>query len=275
MARQRGLSPAARQTGLSPATLGRRMTTLERTLGHILFQRWPTGYSLTEAGQALLAQAEAMERAANAVDRWREGLAAGRTVRISAGSWTARFLSRHIASVRRDGDDWTLDLGIANTTVDIGRRHADIGIRNRRPEEPWLAGRRVGRVAFASYGRADLAETDLPWIGVSGGTTPSAQWLAELPGAAVPVHCSDPRGVMDLVLAGAGRAVFPCFVGDAEPPLARLGEPIAALTSDQWLVVHHDERHDPAVRTAADRIAALLTAHRALFAGESAVARDG
>lgn len=270
MARQRGLSPAARLTGLSPATLGRRMTALEHELGHVLFQRWPTGYSLTEAGQALLAQAEAMERAATAVDRWREGLTAGRTVRVSAGSWTARFLSRHVAAIRHGDDAWTLELGIADTAVDIGRRHADIGIRNRRPEEPWLAGRRVGRVAFASYGLKDAAKEDLPWIAVAGGTTPSAQWLAELPGAVAPVRCSDPRGVMDLVLAGAGRAVFPCFVGDSESLLARIGSPIAALTSDQWLVVHHDERHDPAVRAAADRIAALLTAHRRLFAGEEA-----
>ena len=73
--------------------------------------------------------------------------------------------------------------------------------------------------------------------------------------------------------------LLPCFVGDAEPGLARIGAPIEALASDQWIVMHHDERHDPTVRLVARRIVALMRAHRAAFAGRSAAgsspSRDG
>jgi DNA-binding transcriptional LysR family regulator len=269
VARQRGLSPAAQETGLSPATLGRRMAALEAVLGLSLFDRWRHGYSLTEAGQALLEQAEAMERAAGGVARWREGLSPGRTVRVSAGSWMTRFLAQHAAELRRPDEPWVLELTVENASVDIGRRHADIGIRNRRPEEPWLAGRRVSRVAFAVYRRNHGSEPpdDEPWVG-SATATRSARWLMEQGGERFVIRSNDPRVVFDLVKGGFGRSVFPCFVGDADPGLARVGPPIEELLSEQWLVVHHEERHHPAVHAAAERISALIGRFRAQFLGE-------
>lgn len=268
VARQGGLSAAGQETGLSPATLGRRMAALETAAGAILFERWRHGYTLTAAGQALLEQAEAMERAAAGVARWREGLSPGRAVRVSAGSWMTRFLAENLGALRRPDEPWTLDLAVENASADIGRRHADIGIRNRRPDEPWLAGRRVSQVAFAAYRRAggDVPE-DEPWIG-STSATRSARWLMEQAGARVAVRSSDPRVVLDLVRSGAGRGVFPCFVGDAEPALARVGAPIPELLGEQWLVVHHEDRHHPAVHAAAERIAALIGRHRARFLGD-------
>jgi DNA-binding transcriptional LysR family regulator len=269
VARHGGLSAAAKATGLSPATLGRRMAALEASAGVSLFSRWRHGYTLTPAGQALFEQAEAMEQAAAGVARWRESLAPGRIVRVSAGSWMTRFLARNLAELRRPDEPWTLDLSVENASADIGRRHADIGIRNRRPDEPWLAGRRVSHVAFAVYRRNDgrPPPADEPWVG-STTATRSARWLTEQVGARFVVRSSDPRVVLDLVRAGAGRGVFPCFVGDADPALVRVGPPIPELLSEQWLVVHHEERHHPAIHAAAERIAALIGRHRRLFLGE-------
>jgi hypothetical protein len=52
----------------------------------------------------------------------------------------------------------------------------------------------------------------------------------------------------------------------------RIASPIRELMTEQWLVLHHEERHSPPVRKVADRIATLLSAHAALFAGEEAFA---
>ena len=54
VAREGGLSPAARAAGSSPATLARRMLALERRLGRELFVRHERGYALTDGGRALL-----------------------------------------------------------------------------------------------------------------------------------------------------------------------------------------------------------------------------
>ena len=68
---------------------------------------------------------------------------------------------------------------------------------------------------------------------------------------------------------GAGLSVFPCFVGDSDQRLVRVAPPIAELETDQWLVSHHEERHEPAVHAVADRIAALMKRHGPLFRGET------
>src|SRR5690554_6521522 len=86
VARLGGLSAARVATGLSPATLGRRVTALERQVGVPLFKRLRTGYRLTGAGQELFVQAEEVERAMTGVTRWQEGAQAQRAVRLSAGN---------------------------------------------------------------------------------------------------------------------------------------------------------------------------------------------
>ncbi|RYH02934.1 MAG: LysR family transcriptional regulator, partial [Alphaproteobacteria bacterium] len=50
VARLGGLSAATETTGLSAATLGRRVTALERQVGEPLFVRSQTGYRLTPSG---------------------------------------------------------------------------------------------------------------------------------------------------------------------------------------------------------------------------------
>ena len=154
----------------------------------------------------------------------------------------------------------------AEARLDIGRRAADIGIRNRRPDEAWLAGQRLMSENFAIYALAD-ADAPTGFVAPTDALTPSAVWLRSRPELEVVVEASNPRMVLDLVLAGTGRAVLPCFVGDAEPRLRRIGPPIAELVHDAWLVMHHEERHDPAVRLVAQRLARLMRAHRAAFLG--------
>ena len=88
VARLGGLSAATGTTGLSAATLGRRVTALERQVGEALFHRSQSGYRLTQAGEDLLARAEDVEAAMLSLKRWKDGAIGERVVRVSAGSWT-------------------------------------------------------------------------------------------------------------------------------------------------------------------------------------------
>ncbi|SHH04648.1 DNA-binding transcriptional regulator, LysR family [Kaistia soli DSM 19436] len=270
VARSGGLGAAARSSGVSAPTLGRRVAVLERQLGMRLFSKSRVGYQPTEAGRRLLCHAEEVETAVAGIVRWRGETAGPRAVRISAGHWMTRFLASHVGSVRQSGDDWTLDFVTANARLDIGRREADIGIRNRRPDEHTLAGRRIATVAFAVYARRGSDAPALPWIGLAADAalTPSAQWLEREADGPIVFRCTDPRTLLDLARVGVGRVVLPCLVGDADPQLERGSALIASLTSEQWLVTHHDDRHDAAVHAAAIRIARLIGSHKRLFAGE-------
>ncbi len=268
VARSGALARAATETGTSSATLSRRMTALEARLGRRLFRHGAHGYAVTADGAALLIRAERMEAAAADISHWQSG-AAGRTrVRISAGTWTAQSLARDVAEYWNPAESWVPDFVHCDTDMDIARREIDIGIRNRRPEQPWLAGRRTGRTLFAVYG---TGASD-GWIGPSADAvaTPSARWLLREHGEGIVTTANDPRIALALAEAGLGRIVLPCFAGAASG-LQQLSEPIPELTSEEWLVSHHEARHSPPIRAALDALGAHLSARASL---ESAPPED-
>jgi len=271
VARLGGLSAATTTTRLSAATLGRRVTALERQVGEALFIRSQSGYRLTASGEDLLARAEDVEAAMLSLKRWKEGVAGDRVVRLSAGPWTSAFVSSHIGQIWQVSDRFGLELVTANQKVDIGRRNADLGIRSQRPTEQWLAGRLIGRVAHAMYSGRNLVngvEAGL-FVGVAGegSQVQSARWLQAHHGDRIGMRGNDAMSVRELVAAGAGLSVFPCFVGDSDARLVRVASPIKELETEQWLVSHHEERHVEAVRMVGDRVAALMKQHAALFGG--------
>jgi DNA-binding transcriptional LysR family regulator len=272
VARLGGLTPATATTGLSAATLGRRVTALEHQIGEPLFVRRQTGYELTPSGAELLARAEDVEQSMLAVARWRDGNIGEKIVRVSAGTWTSAFVARHIGDIWHVSDGIRVELVTANEKVDIGRRAADLGLRSARPVEPNLAGKRIGTVAHALYAGRNLingVEAGM-FVGVVGDAAnlASARWLMAHHGDRIGVRGNDPHSVAELVAAGAGLSIFPCFAADSDPRLVRVASPITELTQEQWLVSHHDDRHRPEVRRVADRITALMQAHAPLFRGE-------
>jgi len=256
VARAGTLAGAATGTGASTATLSRRMTALEAQVGRRLFRHGAQGYALTGDGAALLARAERMEAAAAEIAQWRAEGAGPVRVRLSAGTWTAAALARDVGRYWTADADWVPDFVHCDADMDIARREIDVGIRNRRPDQPWLAGRRTAEVAYAVYGR-DGARG---WIGPSADArpTPSSRWLLRAHGADIVTTANDPRLALALAEAGLGRLVLPCFAGDASP-LDRLSDPIAELAHDEWLVSHHEARHAPPIRAALDALAEYLT----------------
>ena len=249
-----GLAKAADVTGVSVPTLSRRMTALEQDMGRRLFERGPRGYRLTADGRAVVAEAEALRGVANRFAALRADAPAPR-VRVTAGMWTARFLARTLSVA---ADAFRLDYMASNVRVDLARREADIGVRNARPDQPWLAGRHTATICYAFYGvNADVQRiaTRPP----EGAPTPSERWLRDACGDAERVFVNDPRLGLDLARSGQARVLVPTFVGEAEQGLVRLGDVVQELTHEEWLISHHEARHDPPVRAALDRIAAVLT----------------
>jgi len=288
VARGGGLKGAADATGISAATLGRHVLRLERAIGGDLFEKRQTGYRLTAMGDEFYEYARQFEDQAAALERWRQGRTGTRTLRIAAGSWTAWYVTSHLAALRQACPDVPIELVTGAGFVDLLRREANIGIRNRRPQQPGLAGRRMASVAFAIYGApvhtavaggldgwADYAV--LPWIGAANvdtrmgaNQTPSAKWMQENVGAAFSFAATDVRLLLDAAVAGAGVCLLPCFVGDSTGGLVRLSAEVEPLRHDQWLVSHEEDRHFPAVRRMLDALAAIFTTHAPLFAGTAA-----
>jgi DNA-binding transcriptional LysR family regulator len=170
-------------------------------------------------------------------------------------------------------DPFRLEFVTAFEKIDIGRRNADIGVRSERPTESNLAGQQVGRVAHALYSGRNLingVEAGLfVGLGGDGANLQSSRWLRARHGDRIGIRGNDAHAVRELVAAGAGLTVLPCFAGDSDERLVRIvATPIRELETEQWLVSHQEERHSREVRTVLDRLRRLLKAHAPLFAGE-------
>lgn len=255
------------------------MTQLEHAVAQRLFDRHRDGYTLTPAGEELLALVGNIEPGAMAIERWRTRADPVPTVRIAAGPWTAAFLAAHIAQIR-GADGLSIEILSGSAPVDLMRREAQIGVRNRRPEGRGLAGRKLVQISFAVYGKSAATDSSEPlpeaaslsvrdWIELSPQDTPppSAIWLQRKLGSPSPVRLPTTHALLEAAIAGAGLCILPCFIGDEQKGLKRCSASIRELRHDQWLVSHDEDRHTRPVRTVIDRLVELMHDHRDLFAG--------
>ncbi|WP_086997583.1 LysR family transcriptional regulator [Rhizobium sullae] len=272
VARLGGLTGASAATGLSPATIGRRMLELEQETGRMLFARSQTGYRLTADGQILLDHLQEMEAAARKVDAWRQAGEGGVTVKIAAGTWVAWMLTENFSAIRMPADGFIIALTIGEARANLAYRESDIGIRAFEPDESNLAARLLGEVAYAVYVRRNAGEVENRWIAVAEDDAISAylRWPHRQASEPIVATVNRPRSLPDLVRAGAGKAVLPCFVGDLDPELQRLGGELTELRHRQWIVLNNEDRHRPEIRTVADRMTKLLKSYADLFAGKRA-----
>lgn len=265
-----GLTGAARTLSSSPATVGRRMLALEQSIGQALFKRRQTGYVLTKAGEALYDRVVNMEASVLPIANWADGRQRS-VVRVSAGTWTANFLAANFSRLWTPDDPFRIAFKTTEAKLDIAHREVEIGLRNSAPEEPNLASQRTVIVAQAPFRARNLpAARAENWVLISPDdyATRSARWAAARPEASVAAWANTPRTLYDLIRAGVGTGLLPCFAGDRDQELERAGEEIAELREYQWVVMHNDDRHRTDVRTVIDRIVAVSLAHAPLFAGE-------
>lgn len=269
VARQGGLTGAAQVTGLSPATVGRRILQLEQATGRSLFQRSQNGYALTGDGSALFTELREMESAMRRVESWRQESGGLVTVRIAVGSWIGWLLMENFGALCSERDRFRIEFTVGERRAQLAHRENDIGMRAFQPEEPNLAARYLGEVAYASYRLKNRTVAER-WIAVneSDALSPYLRWPHENRAGQLVVTVDRPRSMLDLARAGAGIAVLPCFVGDLDPMLERAGDELAELRHKHWIVTHNDDRSRHEIRTIADRMTRLLKSHADVFAGK-------
>jgi len=286
LAREGNLTAAARQLEVSHPTVARRVKALEQSFGARLFDRLPDRFVLTPAGEELLADAQAMEQAAETIHRRSAGLSdtAHGTVRLSAGEAMASFLASHLPRLRHNMQCIEIELVASHMLANLSRREADLMIRDQVPDIASIVARKLGRAAYAIYGNTELARcaadrarlSRLPWLGFDDDHSymPGQRWTHELLAGGRPqVRVNDWLVLLEAVRVGAGLAVLPCYLGDHEPALHRIGAPLEEVAADQWLLVHRDLRNLPRVRAVMDAVIGLFHDERAALEGRRANAK--
>lgn len=288
LAREGNLTAAARKLEVSHPTVARRVKTLEDAIGARLFDRLPDRFVLTAAGEELMADAQAMELAAESIRRRSTGLAADTTkgtVRISAGEVMTSFLALNLPRLRHELQCVEFELAESHMLADLSRREADLLIREQVPDLASLVARRLGRIGYAIYGTpqrvAGLSATrdvlrSVPWIGFDEAHhyMPGQGWLlALLDGGRPAVRVNNWLVLHDAARSGAGLAVLPCCIGDTDRGLRRVGAALDDVSADQWLLVHRDLRTLPRVRRVMDAVVALFQEQRATLEGLVSIPR--
>ncbi len=246
------------------------MLDFEREMGLSLFNRSQSGYALTQAGRELFERVRQMEIASRNIEAWRDATSGVPSIKIAAGTWIAWFFSREIKFILTHADPFRIELLISEQRATLAHRESDIGVRAVEPVEVHLAAVAVGEVAYAVYRRKGVPEPFWDrWVAVSEENAISAylRWPYENVPDKIALRVNRPRSLRDLLCAGAGQGILPCFVGDADPALERVGDKLEALRHRQWLVMNNDDRHRKDIRTVIDRLTQLMRGHADRFSG--------
>lgn len=247
VARGGGLSGAAAVLGSSASTVSRHIDALERRTGRTLFLRQQSGYALTDDGSELLAQVEQVEQAmaiAGHTARHPAQQEVSGVVRLATTEMLAQYLVvPKLPALRELHPALRVELDIAMGSVNLSRREADLALRMAAPDDgagDYIA-KRVGTLDFALYSsRGAPHDHYVSWDGAWDGLPMATSLRAAFGGKPPILACNSLPAHIIAATAGVGAAMLPCFIGDAEPALQRMGRQAAPVSRDLWLVYHRD-----------------------------------
>lgn len=271
LARHGSLSAAAKSLHVAQSTVGRRLISLEASLGARLLNRTPEGYAPTLAGQELREKVERLEAEIITVERdvsGRDTQLAGLVRVTCAETVAAHILAPSFAGMRAKHPDIMVELIPNPRELSLSMREADISVRLRLPEQHDLIVRRIGNVAFGLYANPDYMKEhgDLDFEDGCPGHDLITQlddnqemtqtaWLTDMASRArVALQTSSHEAAVLATANAGGLACLACFRADREQGLVRLKVPQPPPVADIWLMVHKDNRDNPRIRIALTHI---------------------
>jgi DNA-binding transcriptional LysR family regulator len=233
-AQTKTLAGAARSMGVEHTTIGRRLSALERALGAALVLRGPEGLTLTPLGQRIAPLVQEVERAVLAA-RAAATLQSER-VRLSVPQALTALFTQAMAQLRLDHPDISLEIISDNRPPDLKRGEVDLAVLVRTLIDEDLVRRSLGEVGWSLYAADtylarrpepidpnDLSGHEIVALNTDATAAPAAKWLAEHAANATVVSRSNASAsLVAAAVAGAGLALLPCFLAEAEPALKRL-----------------------------------------------------
>lgn len=275
---------AGKALGVSQSTVHRRMSALESALDRKLVTRHPTGYRLTEDGEALLPYAigvddRAQEIARHLADTARDISGVIRVtcpepivLRIANSQLLDRFHARH--------PRLRIEFLMSDRYLDIAKGEADVAFRSGDTDGD-LTGRKVADSLWAVYaspaylerhGRParleDLSGHRIVAFSDALSAHRTSVWLKEIaPGAEIVAQNNSVLGLVSAVKSGIGLGPLPTALGDAEAGLVRVFGPIKALTRSWKLLTHPNLRRIPRIAAFFDFIEEERAALKAILTG--------
>jgi DNA-binding transcriptional LysR family regulator len=285
VSRQGSTLAAAKTLSVNQSTVHRRLLELEKSIGLTLMKRQPSGYRLTELGEALIDYVLAVETAVRTLEQQIRALKLDlkgvvrltcpepTVPRIVATGLLDRFHERY--------PGLQVEFVTSDRYLDLSSGEADVAFRSGEPVDDTLVGRKICDSVWAiyasksyvqQYGRptsiADLADHAL--LGFDGimENHRVAKWLpAAVPNARIVSRNNSMLGTLSAVKAGVGIAPLPTTLGDAEDVLIQVLPPVEELTRSWYLLTAPDLRRTPRVAAFVDQVLKDVPALRKALIG--------
>ena len=282
VARSGSVRAAAERLGVNHSTVLRRIAQLEERLGAHLFEKLPSGYRLTDAGEEVLEFADQMEASSNRLETrvfGRDQSVRGLLRVTLAPTLATHLLMPDFAEFARLHPEVEMEVLPSDEPVNLTNREADVAIRvvyDRTALPLHLHGSKGPELFGGVYMSCDLlagwragAPDRVRWIVKNIHGIPD--WAREgvPPVAKVPFRTTDAEVQIVAVRQGLGMAMLPCFLGDADPLLARVPGTILHMHGTLWLLTHGETRKTKRVRLFMEFISRRLAGYVPLLAGLS------
>ena len=275
------LSGAGRSLGQNHSTIFRKINAIEAKTGVRFFERLPEGYAMTDAGQSALRYAERIEAEVQALSREVLGqdMRLQGKIRVTAPEgMITQITPRLFTDFCQLHPEVTIEVTGATVALDLVRREADVAIRATNSPPDASLGRKVCDFRFSIYSSPAYLEKnkgkplqEQSWCLISGvidWLVPHV-WKKKSQGEEQVVFSStNPLAVQNTTAAGMGVTALPCYLGDADPRLVRVGgELLEYRTMELWILTHPDLRHTARVKALIAFLYEALLKEKDLFEG--------
>jgi len=281
-ARGGSVRAAAKRLAVNHATVLRRIAQLEERLGTQMFERLPSGYRLTSAGEEVLDLAVQMEATSHQL----EARVFGRdqNVRGPLRVTLAPLLASHLlmpdfAEFARLYPEIEMEIAPSGDLLNLTNREADVAIRvvyDRATIPLYLHGLKGPELFGGVYMSRELhaawrAGKGDPVRWIVAGPDDVSDWAREgdVPTAGVPFNTTDGETQVAAVRQGVGMTILPCFVGDADPLLVRSPGSSLYQHGTVWVLTQGETRKTKRVRLFTQFVSRKLASHAPLLAGRS------
>lgn len=266
VSRRGRLVGAAQRLGVDHTTVSRRIANLEQSLNTQLFDRTPSGYTLTEAGRRLLAHAELVENTTLAIqaDLAGENLELSGSVRVSGPEgFMVKILTPAVPHLRARHPEIELEVVTSSRYASLSRREADLLITLNRPTSGRLVARKLADYRLCMWASEEYLDSnpkiqsveDLEGHDLVGYVddliyTPQLRYLDQLVEAsAVKLRSTSLVGQLEAAKASLGLCVLPCFMAEDVPGMKRVLVDEICINREFWIVQHEDLRHVARIRS--------------------------
>lgn len=281
-ARGGSVRAAAGRLGVNHSTVLRRIAQLEERLGTQMFEKLPSGYRLTAAGEEVLELAGQMEASSLQLETrvfGRDQSVRGLLRVTLTPPLAAHLLMPDFAAFTRLHPDIEMEVLPSGDLANLTNREADVAIRvvYDRKTLPLnlhaLKGPDVFGGVYMSRERLAVGRADAPdllrWIVISGHGIPDWAGEGDVHATGTLFRTTDAEAQLAAVRQGIGITTLPCFIGDADPLLVRVPGTDLHMYGTLWILTQGETRKTKRVRLFTEFVSRRLGTHGLLLTGLS------